>query len=109
MSINDLANNMTRLFSELNAKLDINLEMKSEQIRLDLRDEIKKSVITNKINTKKIVKENNGNLDTAITEIFTLVSLKGSISNHQTLEIVNRCCPIISDSSTEEDENSSRY
>ena len=112
MSINDLANNMTRLFSELNAKLDINLEMKSEQIRLDLRDEIKKSVITNKTNTNKIVKENNGNLATAMTEIFTLVSSKGSISNHQTLEIVNRCCPIInepdlSDSEIEEDEDDS--
>lgn len=112
MSINELASNIFKLFGDLNKQIDFKLDRITTQNRKELKEEINQIKIINNIEIKKcekktinIINNNNENMASAITEVINFCATNGSITNTQTLQIINHHCKIDSEEADEaEDE-----
>ena len=76
-------NNFLILFKD---SLDDKFNAKTKE----LKNEIKQS----ETRTVNLIKSNNANLATAFNQIISQLCSNKSLNEQQTLEIINKCCPV---------------
>ena len=81
--VNKSLNNFLILFKD---SLDDKFNAKTKE----LKNEIKQS----ETRTVNLIKSNNANLATAFNQIISQLCSNKSLNEQQTLEIINKCCPV---------------